>query len=292
MRRPEATRRARNIERSGTTGRDDDPTVRAGSGTMGQILWISRHGGGRADFFRKLRRPRMERALARDRKIPEAACFKAIRHAATARLLSNTSRRSARGAGCARCRPEDAQRLRRRLFVLSQLARAAGQILPGPARWTKSVWAGRCSQAIKWEKLPPWGAANMKEAGMSPASAHWRAMFASTGDPKGPLTVGLVIGGPTPGAGGWFVCKACLPHHRVCAPRLSAHSPTNLPHSDYGTAWDRTSEVDGCNAVPDGADNIDRLTMPVYRRAWDGRPNRHRAARRRGLFTSCTRRSL
>jgi hypothetical protein len=155
-------------------------------------------------------------------------------------------------------RPEDAPRLRAGYSLLSQLARRrhnfAEQGGLEEAR-IQALFSADGTQASAW------GAANMKKPD-EPGIGIARYVRVN-GDPEA-ADVAIVIGDNYQGRGAGFVLQACL---HITASRNGISTFYYDVPSDYERVIEHLKLMGGTHSGR--ADNIDRLTMPVYRRASD-----------------------
>lgn len=153
-------------------------------------------------------------------------------------------------------RPEDAPRLRAGYALLSQLARRRHNFAEGgdlEEAALQSLFTGDPREGSAW------GAANMKKPD-EPGIGIARYVRVN-GDPSA-ADVAIVIGDNYQGRGAGFVLQACL---HITASRHGIRSFSYDVPSDYERVIEHLKLMGAVHAGR--ADNIDRLQMPVYRRA-------------------------
>lgn len=155
-------------------------------------------------------------------------------------------------------RPEDAPRLREGFQRLSQLARRR-RFMDDPPELSEEQVQGLVR--LDHVNTVAWGAMNLEkpeEPGIGVAR-----YIRLNGDPEA-ADVAITIADAYQGRGAGFVLQACL--------HLSAHR-NGIRTFFYDVASDNDRIIKHLKlmgAIHAGrADNIDRLQMPVYRRAWE-----------------------
>jgi hypothetical protein len=153
-------------------------------------------------------------------------------------------------------KPDDAPRLRAGYSLLSQLARR---------RHNFAEQGGLDEETLKQlfnrdaKEGSAWGAANMKKPD-EPGIGIARYVRVN-GDPSA-ADVAIVIGDNYQGRGAGFVLQACL---HITAARNGIETFYYDVPSDYDRVIEHLKLMGATHAGR--ADNIDRLQMPVYRRA-------------------------
>lgn len=155
-------------------------------------------------------------------------------------------------------RPEDAPRLRSGYEQLSQLARRRHNFAEAGGldeQRLQALFAGNHAETSAW------GAANIKKPDEPGVGI---ARYVRVNGDREAADVAIVISDNYQGRGAGFVLQACLhiTAHRHGIRRFSYDVP-----SDYERVIEHLKLMGATHAGR--ADNIDRLTMPVYRRAWD-----------------------
>ena len=165
-------------------------------------------------------------------------------------------------------RAEDAQRVRAGYSLLSQLARRRHNFAEAGELDQERLNALFCSDP---KEASAWGAANMRKPD-EPGIGIARYVRVN-GDPSA-ADVAIVIGDNYQGRGAGFVLQACL---HITASRYGIKTFYYDVPTDYERIIEHLKLMGATHAGR--ADNIDRLQMPVYRRA-SGIPKGNAIARR------------
>jgi len=220
--RPEDYSRRASTSSFRTTAADDDIALRLPLERWTIPFDLSTNAVTAIGPFSETALPRNARRFVRTDTTGENVFLKSkIRHAATARLLSNTGPSKIADARCwcaPACGPEMRRALRCRLFVCCAACAAPPPILGrGRARWRKRLQGAR-SQASPG-KLPPRAPPTMKKP---EEPGHRIARYVRVKTRRKTiqcrLIVAIVQSRQLTRAWRWFCFAKLLPHH-ACAPR-------------------------------------------------------------------------